>query len=122
MKLLVGCGRHHREGYVNLDIAKMPGVDVVHDLDKFPYPFKDNTFSEIVAEHVLEHLADLMSVMREFHRISKQGGIIKIVVPYYHSHGAFQDPTISVFLRWILLIISQTRLFLPIILISSLKL
>ena len=47
MKLNLGCGRDIREGYVNLDKAGLDGVDVVHDLNVFPYPFEDNEFDEI---------------------------------------------------------------------------
>lgn len=93
MKLNLGCGRHQKQGYVNLDLVEMPGVDVVHDLGKFPYPFKDDTFVLVEAFHVLEHLPETVKVMKEIHRISKPGAIIKIEVPHYHSHGAFQDPT-----------------------------
>ncbi len=55
-KLNLGCGLNHREGYVNLDAVKLPGVDVVHDLNKMPYPFKTNQFDEIICQHLLEHL------------------------------------------------------------------
>jgi len=46
-KLHLGCGKIIKEGYVNLDIQKLPGVDVIHDLNKFPYPFKDNSFQNL---------------------------------------------------------------------------
>ena len=93
MKLNLGCGRAVKKGYVNLDFVKLPGVDVVHDLDSFPYPFKANTFDEIYVDNVLEHLNDIVAVMAELHRISKKGAVIKIIVPYFHYHGAYQDPT-----------------------------
>lgn len=93
MKLNIGCGRHNKKGYVNLDVTKLPGVDVAHDLDKFPYPFKDNTFEEVTADYILEHVGDLVRVMRELHRICKPNAFIRINVPYYNSQGAFQDPT-----------------------------
>lgn len=92
-KLNLGCGEDIRDGYINIDNVKLAGVDVVHDLDKFPYPFKDNLFYEIFTSHVLEHLTDLLGVMRELHRITKNNGVIKIKVPYYNCSGAYQDPT-----------------------------
>jgi predicted SAM-dependent methyltransferase len=58
-KLNFGCGEEIMEGFVNMDILKLEGVDVAHDFNKFPYPFKDNEFDEIYTSHVLEHLEDL---------------------------------------------------------------
>ena len=93
MKLNIGCGKKPLKGYINLDFVKLPGVDVVHNLNKFPYPFKNNQFDEIFADNVLEHLDDLIRVMEEIHRISKKNAKIKIIVPYYNHHFAYQDPT-----------------------------
>ena len=55
-RLNLGCGRKIFKNSVNLDRVKLDGVDVVHDLNKFPYPFKDESFDEIKALAVLEHL------------------------------------------------------------------
>lgn len=93
MKLNLGCGKDIKNGYVNLDCVKLAGVDVVHDIEKTPYPFKAGTFTEIYASHVLEHLTDLALVMEELCRISKKGGRIIIHVPYFSNPGAFGDPT-----------------------------
>ena len=57
--------------------------DVVHDLNKFPYPFSDNEFDRIEADHVLEHLEDPFRAMQELHRISKNNAIIFIRVPHF---------------------------------------
>lgn len=85
MKLNVGCYDDIRVGYINLDIEKyFDGIDVIHDLEKFPYPFKDNFFDEIVLRNVLEHI-DLNKtelVLNELHRICKNKAVIKITVPY----------------------------------------
>lgn len=34
-----GCGHLIKEGGLNHDLAQLPGVDVVHDLREFPWPF-----------------------------------------------------------------------------------
>ena len=78
---------------IHLDVLKLPHIEVVHNLEKFPYPFKDNTFDEILAFHVLEHISDTVKVMEEIHRISKNGAIVTIEVPYYNSPSSFRDPT-----------------------------
>ena len=88
-KLNLGCGMDIKKGYINLDKSKLKGIDVVHDLNKFPWPFKDNYFDEIYAKDSVEHLDDLFKVMTEIHRISKKNAIVKIIVPYWHSSSAF---------------------------------
>lgn len=80
-------------GYLNLDVVDIPGVDVVWNLEITPYPFKDNQFEEVVANHVLEHLSDLVSVVDELHRVCKPGDLIKVRVPYFASPEHHNDPT-----------------------------
>ena len=92
-KLNLGCGLKPFEGYINLDFIEREGVDVIHDLEKFPYPFEDNTFDEIFMDNVLEHLEDTIKVLEELHRISKPDAIIEIIVPHYSSSMAFAHLT-----------------------------
>ena len=92
-KLNFGCGPEIMKGYVNMDILKLQGVDVVHNFNKFPYPFKDNEFDEIYTSHVLEHLDDLIKVMTELKRICKPGAKIKIRVPHFSCGVSYRDPT-----------------------------
>ncbi|MCU0642376.1 MAG: class I SAM-dependent methyltransferase [archaeon] len=92
-KLNLGSGPDIKNGFVNLDSVKMPGIDVVHNLNKFPYPFKENAFDLIYASHVLEHLDDLPRVMRELSRISKNKARILIRVPHFSCGVSYRDPT-----------------------------
>lgn len=92
-KLNLGSGLKILKGYTNVDLTKKYGADVVHNLEKFPYPFKDNEFDEILMDNVLEHLKDTIRVMEELHRISKHGAIIKIFVPHFSSFMAFGNVT-----------------------------
>ena len=93
LKLNLGCGRDIRQGWINLDKIQYPGVDIVFDLDTFPYPFCDNTFDAILMQDVLEHLRDPITVMREIYRISKDGCIIIIRTPHPKSPLMTQDKT-----------------------------
>ncbi len=92
-KLNLGCGRDIKEGYCNLDKVNLKGVDVVQDLESFPWDLPDNEFDEVYCSHVLEHVGDLLSVMEEIHRVCKDGAKIKILVPYFSAQGSFNDPT-----------------------------
>lgn len=38
LKINLGCGTDIKPGWVNVDIAKLDGVDIVHDLDELPLP------------------------------------------------------------------------------------
>ena len=90
----IGCGNHKIKGSTGIDSVKIKGVDIVHDLDKFPYPFKENSFDIIFANQVLEHLeSPLDKILSELCRICKPGGKIKVIVPHALSVGAFSDPT-----------------------------
>jgi SAM-dependent methyltransferase len=99
-KLNVGCGRDIRAGYVNLDIVPFREVDLICDLDAFPYPFADNEFDEVFCQHVLEHVTDLVRAVEELHRILKPGGLLKVIGPYFASHMAFTDPTHKHFMTY----------------------
>lgn len=92
-KLHLGCGRNILEGYINLDQANLDGVDVVHDLTLFPYPFSAEQFDEIIMIDVLEHLPNVIQTMEELHRICAPGARVTIRVPYYNSWDASHDPT-----------------------------
>ena len=92
-KLNLGCGRYVRKGYVNLDSVKLPGVDVVYNLDKYPWPFEDNSFSFVYCRHLLEHLESIVKPMEEIWRITSPGGKISLEVPNFPSVGAVADPT-----------------------------
>lgn len=78
---------------VNLDAVQLDGVDVVHDLDCYPWPFEDQSQDEVWAESVFEHVTDSVAFMRECWRILKPGGLLHLVVPHWQSENAFTDPT-----------------------------
>lgn len=57
IKLDIGCGANKNKGFVGLDILPLPGVDVVCNFEKFPWPLPDECASLAVASHVLEHIS-----------------------------------------------------------------
>lgn len=89
----LGCGNKKRIGAVGIDVNPASDADVVHDLDVFPYPFADDSFDEVYADNVIEHLGDVVAVMEEIHRICRPGGLVKVIVPYFRSRWAWIDPT-----------------------------
>jgi len=82
-KLNLGCGEFKKDGYINVDYYGVTEPDVRHDLNLFPYPFDDNRFTLIEADHLLEHLDDPFRVMRELYRIARDGCVIRLRVPHF---------------------------------------
>jgi SAM-dependent methyltransferase len=97
--LILGCGKQECPDYyppgeiVTVDVNENVGADVIHNLDVYPWPFKDNEFDVIHMDNVLEHLDDIVGAMEEIHRVSKDGAIVTIIVPYFRSKWACEDPT-----------------------------
>jgi SAM-dependent methyltransferase len=82
-KLNLGSGRFPLPGFHNVDLDPAAQPDQVLNLNQTPYPYPANTFAEVEARHVLEHLHDVFAVMREIHRILKPGGVVRISVPHF---------------------------------------
>ncbi len=92
LKVNLGCGTDIRPGWINLDKAHLPGVDVVHDLAAGPLPFSSESCSEILCQDVLEHI-DYIPALKEIHRILRPGGVARIRVPHFTSRDSYTDPT-----------------------------
>jgi ubiquinone/menaquinone biosynthesis C-methylase UbiE len=91
-RLNVGCGLNIKKDWINLDLHKLNGVDVVHDIEKVPWPFENDYFDEIECFHVLEHV-EYIPILEETYRILKKNGVIRIAVPHFTSPFSFIDPT-----------------------------
>jgi len=91
--LHIGSGKAALPGTKTIDIIDFPEVDVVHDLDIFPWPFADNSYDLIFAHSVFEHLENQLKTMEEISRILKPGGRLVITVPYFRCVDAFTDST-----------------------------
>src|SRR5580700_11127195 len=89
----VGCGIHKQPGAIGIDRNPSPRADVLCDLDHFPYPFADNSFDRLLAIHVIEHVADVIRTMEEFHRLVRARGTVRIETPHYTDFSSFCDPT-----------------------------
>ena len=94
MKLHLGCGHTHLDGFVNIDITPMPGVDLALDLDNgCRLPFPGNSVGDIFGYHVLEHIKDRLGLMQELHRVARPGARAVFSVPYGGNDSADEDPT-----------------------------
>jgi len=96
----LGSSTDYREGWVNVDIEAGKDiyganvkVDVVWDLNNYPWPFEDNSFDEINARAIIEHLESRTKTWSELRRIAKPGCLIHVVVPHYSGYTGYDDPT-----------------------------
>ena len=89
----LGCGNLKRPGAIGVDCNPDTDADVIHDLNVYPYPFESESFDEINADSVIEHLDDVVKTMEELHRIARSDALVRIVVPYFRGQWAFIDPT-----------------------------
>ena len=102
-----GCGDG---SFSSLDMSRITGVDVFKselfvgdnfvkaDLKKLP--FKNNSFDGVFCAHVLEHMVDIIGVLKEFHRVLKPQGKLVVLVPSYwklyvpfSKYNFFAEPT-----------------------------
>ena len=97
MKLNLGSGSKKIEGYINLDKYNTFKPDIVHDLEKFPYPFENDSVTHILLSHVLEHLGQnpdvFNSIIKELYRICVDKAFIDIRVPHPRHDDFVADPT-----------------------------
>ena len=97
IRLDIGCGVNKNPGFVGIDMQALPGVDIVHDLESFPWPLPDNCVITATASHLLEHINPhkgvFINFMNEVWRVVKPYGQFAFVVPHGESPGYIQDPT-----------------------------
>jgi SAM-dependent methyltransferase len=94
----IGCGAHKQsDNWIGIDRLKLPSVDIVHDLEIYPWPLDDESVLTAIASHVVEHIdpahGGFLKFMDEVWRVLKVGGEFAIVTPYGWSAGYLQDPT-----------------------------
>jgi len=89
----IGCGGQKQvPEATGVDCVPLPSVDVVADLEG-QLPLADDAFDHVFAVHVLEHIADLLGLMRELHRITRSTGVLHILTPNWRHINAVADPT-----------------------------
>lgn len=95
-RLNIGCGRSPMAGWINVDSASLPGVDIVCDLETVrgsPIPLPDDSVDEFLLSHVIEHIRDSLGLMQELWRLARPGAISAIRCPYGGSDAAWEDQT-----------------------------
>ncbi len=76
ISLDLGCGANKHPGFVGLDVRDLPGVDIVHDLNVYPWPLPDESVNRITCSHVVEHIPPVA--------ISELGTWFPFVAVFHH--------------------------------------
>lgn len=81
------------KSYIRCDLY--PAHDEIRKVDMLAMPFADHSFDLLIANHVLEHVADDAAALREIHRVLRPGGYAVLQTPYSRVlHRTWQDPGI----------------------------
>lgn len=94
MKVYLGAGKDHKEGWVNVDMYPFPGIDMVGDVTK-GLPFEDSSVDELYTQDFMEHLPQdkKMFVINEIWRVLKDGGTMEHYIPNAGSRNDFGSPS-----------------------------
>jgi len=105
-RLNLGSGKSWQADFLNVDINPLWRPDVCVDMsvpdllertldsERFGrITLPPDHFDEITAVDVLEHVPDLVTLMTNCLRLLRNGGLLKALVPFDLSYGAWQDPT-----------------------------
>ncbi len=85
MKLNLGCGNDHREGFVSADIRALPGVEIVCDARSLP--LHDGSVEHLMANDLIEHIpmTEVGATLREWNRVLEPGGILELRTPSFYK-------------------------------------
>jgi len=97
MRLNLGCGGRKFPDWLNVDKFPTCGPDQVVDLEKFPWPWPDNSVDEVRMYHVLEHLGAetpvYLGIIKELYRVCRDNASLHIIVPHPRHDDFLGDPT-----------------------------
>jgi SAM-dependent methyltransferase len=89
----VGCGPQKYPGSIGIDMNPDTAADVLCNVDRGALPFRDDSFDQVRAVHLIEHVENVIRTVEEFHRVTRAGGTIYLVTPHYTDFSSFCDPT-----------------------------
>ena len=89
LKLHLGCGSKFIAGFEHIDSTNHRHLTHCADVRSLPM-YANDSVDLIYASHVLEHFGrqDYPNVLREWHRLLKPGGILRLAVPDFAAVAA----------------------------------
>lgn len=106
LKLDLACGQNKQEGFYGVDHVETDVTDEIVDLLEFPWPWEDNSVSEIHCSHFVEHIPHrawwipesrhrdiFWMFLDEVWRVCQPDAKVSIIHPFANSDRADQDPS-----------------------------
>ena len=83
LRLHLGCGWKHFEGYINVDLRITDATDVICSIIDLPWP--DKSVSVIESYHVIEHVSHkkIKRMLSEWYRVLKPEGKLILECPNF---------------------------------------
>jgi methyltransferase family protein len=93
LRLNLGSGLRHMPGFYNVDRLRLPGVDILADLEAPLADIPDDSVEQVYCRHTLEHVTRLLELLGELHRVTHAGGRLELIVPHFSNPYGYSDPT-----------------------------
>lgn len=86
MKLNLGCWHRYIPGFIHVDLCDMEHIDYKSNIDDLSM-FDDSSASLIYSSHSFEYFnrTEAIEVLKEWGRVLKSGGTLRIAVPDFDS-------------------------------------
>lgn len=93
LMLDLGCGEKQPK-FTRMNGNDEPETDIVHDIERFPWPLDDNSCLAIVGNHVIERIKPQLTIqfMNECWRVLKPDCQLALSTPYAGSKMFWSDP------------------------------
>ena len=95
-RVVIELGPGYKKKYpeaIGIDQVKLPGVDIVADVQQGLAFIPDDSVDLIYSSHFLEHVNNLEFIFKEFYRILRPGGCVISVVPHFSNPYYYSDYT-----------------------------
>jgi len=95
MRLNLGSGGAKLPGWTNVDCETFENPDVVCDLGREIWPWRNSSVDEARASHLLEHLPgeSFFHFLRELYRVLKPNAPVHLILPWPRHDIFLNDPT-----------------------------
>ena len=86
VKLHLGCGKRHLDGYIHIDLDTHPHIDYAQDIRELPM-IMDETVDLIYSCGAIQYFDrdEVKIVLKEWRRVLKKDGILRLSVPDFES-------------------------------------